>query len=172
MINFTSLQLEAWLTAFIYPLVRILALVASAPVLGNKQVPVRVKVGFSMLITIVIAPTLNIQPDVEFGSGMGLIIMLHQLLLGLSMGFAMRLVFSAVEMGGELMGMQMGLGFASFYDPVNATNTQVIAQFLGIMAILAFLSMNGHLYMLETLAESFHVFPISTQIPAASVSNM
>ena len=76
-----------------------------------------------MLITIVIAPTLNIQPDVEFGSGMGLFIMLQQLLLGLSMGFAMRLVFSAVEMGGELMGMQMGLGFASFYDPVNATNT-------------------------------------------------
>ena len=54
---------------------------------------------------------------------MGLFIMLQQLLLGIFMGFAMRLVFSAVEMGGELMGMQMGLGFASFYDPVNATNT-------------------------------------------------
>jgi len=83
------------------------------------------------------------------------------------MGFAMRLVFTAIDMAGDIMGMQMGLGFASFYDPVNAANTQVIAQFLGMLAALAFLSMNGHLYMLSALAESFHAFPISTQVPSA-----
>ena len=62
MISFTSMQLEAWLAAFIFPLARILALVASAPVLGNKQVPARIKVGFSVLLTFIIAPTLNIPP--------------------------------------------------------------------------------------------------------------
>jgi flagellar biosynthetic protein FliR len=166
MINFTSMQLEAWLAAFIFPLARILALVASAPVIGNKQVPVRVKVGFAMLVTF-IAPTLNIPADIEASSGPGLFILLQQILVGLAMGFAMRLVFTAIDMAGDIMGMQMGLGFASFYDPVNATNTQVIAQFLGMLAALAFLSMNGHLYMLSALAESFHAFPISTQIPSA-----
>ena len=134
MINVTSMQLEAWLAAFIFPLARILALVASAPVLGNKQVPARVKVGFAMLITFVVAPTLNIQPDIEVGSGMGLFILVQQILAGLAMGFSMRLIFTAIEMAGDLMGMQMGLGFASFYDPVNASNTQVVAQFLGIVA--------------------------------------
>ena len=167
MINFTSMQLEAWLAAFIFPLARILALVASAPVIGNKQVPVRVKVGFAMLVTFLIAPTLSIPADIEASSGPGLFILLQQILVGLAMGFAMRLVFTAIDMAGDIMGMQMGLGFASFYDPLNFTNTQVIAQFLGMLAALAFLSMNGHLYMLSTLAESFQAFPISTNIPSA-----
>lgn len=167
MINFTSMQLEAWLAAFIFPLARILALVASAPVIGNKQVPVRVKVGFAMLVTFLIAPTLSIPPDIEASSGPGLFILLQQILVGLAMGFAMRLVFTAIDMAGDIMGMQMGLGFASFYDPINFTNTQVIAQFLGMLAALAFLSMNGHLYMLSTLAESFQAFPISTNMPSA-----
>jgi flagellar biosynthetic protein FliR len=167
MINFTSMQLEAWLAAFIFPLARILALVASAPVIGNRQVPARVKVGFAMLVTFLIAPTLNIPGNIEASSGPGLFILLQQILVGLAMGFAMRLVFTAIEMAGDIMGMQMGLGFASFYDPLNSTNTQVIGQFLGIIAALAFLSMNGHLYMLSALAESFHAFPISTQVPSA-----
>jgi flagellar biosynthetic protein FliR len=167
MINITSMQLEAWLAAFIFPLARILALVASSPVIGNKQVPARVKVGFAMLLTFLIAPTLTVQPDIEASSGIGLFILVQQILVGLAMGFSMRLIFTAVELSGDLMGMQMGLGFASFYDPVNSTNTQVIAQFLGIVAALAFLSMNGHLYMLDTLAESFKAFPISTRVPSA-----
>lgn len=168
MISITSMQLEAWLAAFIFPLARILALIASAPVLGNRQIPARVKVGFAMLITFLIAPTLNISPEIDAFSGPGLFILLQQIMVGLAMGFAMRLVFTAIEMAGDLMGMQMGLGFASFYDPVNATQTQVIAQFVGIIAVLAFLSMNGHLLMLATLAESFQAFPISTNIPSAN----
>lgn len=168
MINFTSMQLEAWLAAFIFPLARILALVASAPVIGNKQVPARVKVGFAMLITFLIAPTLNIPPDIEASSGPGLFILLQQIMVGLAMGFTMRLVFTAVEMAGDIMGLQMGLGFATFFDPVNSNNSQVIAQFLGILAALAFLSMNGHVLMLSALADSFKIFPISTQTPSAS----
>ena len=168
MISVTSMQLEAWLAAFIFPLARILALVASAPVIGNKQVPARVKVGLSMLITFLIAPTLNIPADIEASSGPGLFILLQQILVGLAMGFSMRLVFTAIEMAGDIMGMQMGLGFASFYDPVNSTQSQVVAQFLGIIAALAFLSMNGHLYMLSTLSESFQAFPISINLPAAN----
>lgn len=168
MISFTSMQLEAWLAAFMFPLARILALIASSPVIGNRQIPIRVKVGLAMLITFLIAPTLNIAPDIEASSGQGLFILLQQILVGLAMGFSMRLVFTAIEMAGDLMGMQMGLGFASFYDPINASNTQVIGQFLGIIAALAFLTMNGHLYMLATLAESFKIFPISLNVPSAS----
>lgn len=168
MISVTSMQLEAWLAAFFFPLVRILALVASAPVIGNRQVPARIKVGLAMLITFLIAPTLDMPTGVEASSGAGLFIVVQQLLVGLAMGFSMRLIFTAIEMAGDIMGMQMGLGFASFYDPVNSTNTQILSQFLGIIAVLAFLSLNGHLYMLATLAESFRIFPISTQVPSAS----
>ncbi|MBI4937479.1 MAG: flagellar biosynthetic protein FliR [Nitrosomonadales bacterium] len=168
MISVTSSQLSAWLALFIYPFTRILALVASAPILGNRQIPARVKIGLSLLLTFIIAPTLPVQPGIEPASAMGLFVLLQQLLAGLAMGFTMRLIFTAVEMSGDIAGMQMGLGFASFYDPQHATYTPVIAQFLGIIAALAFLGLNGHLTMLAALSESFHAFPISAAAPPAT----
>lgn len=168
MISITSAQLTAWIAAFIFPLTRILALISSAPVLGNKQIPIRVKIALAMLITFVVAPTVNVPAGIDPASAQGLLVLIQQLLVGLAMGFAMRLIFTAVEMAGDLAGMQMGLGFASFYDPVNASYTPVIAQFLGILATLAFLSMNGHLYMLAALSDSFQAFPISANLPSAA----
>src|SRR5512143_503522 len=112
MISFTSAQLNAWLVAFIFPLTRILALIASSPVLGNKQIPIRVKVGLAMLITVIVAPTITVPTDIEPASAQGLFILVMQILVGLAMGFTMRLIFTAVEMAGDLAGMQMGLGFA------------------------------------------------------------
>lgn len=167
MITVTSAQLSSWLALFIFPFVRILAMVASAPILGNRQVPVRVKIGLSILLTIVIAPTLAIQPNVEPASALGFLVIFQQLLAGLAIGFTMRLIFTAIEMAGDIIGLQMGLGFAIFFDPKSSSYVPVIAQFLGILAILLFLSMNGHLLMLEALADSFRAFPINSTTSSA-----
>lgn len=168
MISFTSAQLTAWLAAFIFPLARILALISSSPIFGNKEIPPRIKVSLAMAITIVIAPTLTIPANLDPASAQGVFVLMQQVVAGLIMGFAMRLIFTAVEMAGDLAGMQMGLGFASFYDPVNASFTPVVAQFLGIIAALLFLAADGHLYMLAALADSFRDFPIGASIPSAS----
>lgn len=166
MISITSAQLDAWLAALIFPLTRILALIASSPVLGNKQVAARVKIGLSVLLAIIIAPTLRDIPQVAVGSPQGMLIMVQQIIIGVAMGFTMRLIFTAVEMAGEFAGLQMGLGFASFYDPINATHSAIIAQWLGVIATLTFLAMNGHLYMLSALATSFQTFPIGNMMSA------
>jgi flagellar biosynthetic protein FliR len=166
MISFTSAQLDAWLVAFIFPFTRILALIASSPVLGDKQVPVRVKIGLSIFITLIVAPTLNELPHIEAGSPQGLLIMVQQIIIGVAMGFTMKLIFTAIEMAGELAGLQMGLGFASFYDPVNASQSPIISQWLRIVASLAFLALNGHLFMLAGLVESFNTLPIGSMISA------
>ena len=164
MISFTGAQLDAWLATLIFPLTRILAMIASSPVLGNKQVPKRVKIGLSALLAIIIAPTIGDVPPVAVGSPHGVLIMVQQIIIRLAMGFTMRLIFTAVEMAGELAGLQMGLGFASFYDPINAAHSPIIAQWLGIIAALAFLAMNGHLHMLSALAESFRTLPIGSMM--------
>ncbi|OGS90560.1 MAG: flagellar biosynthetic protein FliR [Gallionellales bacterium GWA2_60_18] len=166
MISFTSAQLDAWLAALLFPLTRILAMVASSPVLGNKQVPARVKIGLSVMLAIIIAPTIGPMPPVAIGSPQGLLIVVQQMLIGVAMGFTMRLIFTAVEMAGEMAGLQMGLGFASFFDPINATQSPIIAQWIGMIAALAFLAMDGHLYMLAGLAESFHTLPVGTAMTA------
>lgn len=172
MISFTSAQLDAWLATLLFPLVRILAMISTAPVLGNKQVPKRVKIGFSALLAILIAPTLTTLPLIPVGSPQGLLIMIQQIIIGVAMGFSIRLVFTAVEMAGELSGLQMGLGFASFYDPMNSSYSPVIARWLGMIAALAFLATNGHLYMLSALAESFSTLPIGNAMPNQGFYNV
>jgi flagellar biosynthetic protein FliR len=77
------------------------------------------------------------------------------------MGLTLRIVFSAIDLAGELIGMQMSLGFATAYDPQTAGQTPVIAEFLGLMATLTFLAINGHLMILAALAESFNIVPVS-----------
>jgi flagellar biosynthesis protein FliR len=167
-ISFTSAQLSAWLAAFIFPFARILALIASSPILGNKEVPARIKVGLAFAITIIIAPTLSIPADLDPASAQGLFVLVQQIAAGLIMGFSIRIIFTAVEMAGDFAGMQMGLGFASFFDPQNASFTPVVAQFLGIIAALVFLSVDGHLYMLSAMSDSFRDFPISSRVPSAN----
>ncbi len=164
MISITSAQLDAWLATLIYPLARILAMIGTAPVLGNTQVPARVKIGLSVMLAIIIAPTISAMPAVSVGSPQGLLILIQQIIIGVAMGFSINLIFSAVEMAGELAGLQMGLGFASLYDPINAVQSAVIAQWLGIIATLAFLSLNGHLYVLSALAESFQTLPVGSMM--------
>lgn len=172
MISITSSQIEAWLAALIFPLARILAMIASSPILGNAQVPARVKIGLSVLLAIIIAPTIGAMPPVAIGSMQGLLILLQQTIIGTAMGLTMGLIFNAVEMAGELTGMQMGLGFASFYDPINAVQSAIIGQWLGVIAALAFLSMNGHLYMLSALADSFQTLPVGGMISARGLYAM
>ncbi len=168
MINVTSAQLDMWLATLMYPLVRLLALIASAPIFGDQQTPVRVKIGLSVLMAILLAPTLDPMPAVPVGSAQGLLIIIQQIIIGSAMGFTIRLIFSAVELAGEFSGMIMGLGFASFYDPRSATNSAVISQWLGIIASLTFLTLNGHLMILSLVAESFHTLPVGQMMSAQS----
>lgn len=161
MISFTSAQLTAWLATLIYPMARIMALIASSPLLGNRQVPARIKIGLGVMLTLIIAPTLNTQELPDPASAQGLLILAQQIVAGLMMGFLIRLIFSAIEMAGDIAGMQMGLGFANFFDPQNASFMPIIAQFLGILVALAFVAMDLHLQMLAALADSFQAFPIS-----------
>jgi hypothetical protein len=88
------------------------------------------------------------------------------------MGFSMRIVFSAVDMAGELIGLQMGLGFATFFDHIHGVNSPVVAQLMGLIAMLFFLAINGHLLVITALAESFQVMPVGLNLfsPQAAYS--
>ena len=173
MISLTDAQLNAWLINFIWPLTRILGLIMVAPVFGHRAVPARVKIGLGIFIALIIAPTLPPMPDVGLGSWHGLFILVQQLLIGIAIGFIMRVVFAAVEAAGEIVGLQMGLGFASFFDPQSAGQTLVLARFFNILAILVFLAVNAHLLLLGVLVDSFQSLPVSTQpLSAAGFFNV
>ena len=176
MITFTTAELNALIATFVFPLVRVLALLAAAPPYNNASLPVRVRLILGLAITLAIAPAVGAAgtpPGVAPASGAGLLILAEQMLIGYAMGFSMRLVFSAVDLAGNVFSTQMGLGFATFYDPLNSAQTPVIAEFINLLALLLFLSMNGHLLYLATLAQSFTAIPVSaTPLGAGSWLNL
>jgi len=173
MISLTDAQINAWLINFIWPLTRILGMIMVAPVFGHRAVPGRVKIGLGIFIALIIAPTLPPMPDVGLGSWHGLFILVQQLLIGVAIGFIMRIVFAAVETAGEIVGLQMGLGFASFFDPQSAGQTLVLARFYNMLALLVFLAVNAHLLMIGVLVDSFQTLPISPQpLSAAGFYNV
>lgn len=168
MISVTSAQLDAWLAAFIFPLARILALLATAPVFNNAAQPVRIRLMTGLVITFALIPALPPMPAIPAGSWIGLAILAQQMLIGILLGFTLRIAFAAIDVAGELIGLQMSLSFAVLYDPQNGGQTPVLSEFLGLFATLLFLAMNGHLLSLSVLAESFHLLPVSaTPISAA-----
>ncbi|MGK2951108.1 MAG: flagellar biosynthetic protein FliR [Thiobacillus sp.] len=163
MISLTDAQLNAWLISFVWPLTRILGMIMVVPVFAHRSVPGRVKIGLGIFITLIIAPTLPPMPDVGLGSWQSRFILVQQLLIGIAIGFVMRIAFAAVEAAGEIIGLQMGLGFASFFDPQSAGQTLVLARFFNILATLVFLAVNAHLLLIGVLVESFQTLPISQQ---------
>ncbi|MBN3789852.1 flagellar biosynthetic protein FliR [Burkholderia sp. Ac-20353] len=164
MFSVTYAQLNAWLTAFMWPFVRMLALVATAPVTGHASVPVRVKIGVAAFIALIVAPTLGAMPAVTAFSAEGIWIVVTQFLIGAAMGFAMQVVFAAVEAAGDVIGLSMGLGFATFFDPHTSGATPVMGRFLNAVAILAFLAFDGHLQVIAALAASFQALPVSADL--------
>lgn len=83
-----------------------------------------------------------------------------QVLIGLTTGFIMQLVFSAVIFAGQSVALGMGLGFASMIDPQNGQQVPVVAQFYVIATTLIFLSLDGHLVLIKMLLDSFKSLPI------------
>ena len=159
MITLTSAQFSSWVALLVWPFARILALIASAPVTGNPQFPARAKVGLAVMITALVAPFLPAGAAVDPGSWDGLLLLVRETLIGVAMGFAVRVVFTAVEMAGNVIGVQMGLGFAEIYNPMAGGQVAVIGQFLGLVAALAFLALDGHLMMISGLIESMRAIP-------------
>jgi flagellar biosynthetic protein FliR len=160
-IHITLAQLNLWIAAFFWPFFRILALVASSPLFGARGIPGSVKIGMTLALTVMVAPILPPMPNVPPASAQGLFILVDQLMIGVAMGLAIRIVISAVEMAGHIMGLQMGLGFATFFDPQNSTQIPVVGQFLGLVAMLLFLAINGHLMVISVLVDSFSILPVS-----------
>ena len=160
MLTLTSTQLYTLIAGFIWPLSRVLGLVASAPLFGNVNIPVRIKISLGVLLAIIVAPVIPPVPNVDPFSWAGLLIMMQQAVIGLAMGFTMRIVFACIEMAGELIGLTMGLGFATFFDPQSEGHSSAIAQFLSLLMLMIYLAANFHLMLVNALVDSFTSMPI------------
>ena len=87
----------------------------------------------------------------------------QQILIGIALGFTMQFAFAAVRTAGEIIGLQMGLSFATFVDPGSHLNMPVLARIMDMLALLLFLTFNGHLWLISLLVDTFHTLPIGSE---------
>jgi flagellar biosynthetic protein FliR len=160
MIELTNMQIGGWVGQYLLPLFRIASMLMVMPVIGTQLVPMRVRLYLSLAICLVLAPNLPPMPQVDAVSLQSMLLIGEQVLVGVMFGFVLQLYFHLFTVAGQIIAMQMGLGFASMVDPANGVSVPVLGQLLLMLVTLLFLAMNGHLVVFEVLAESFVTLPV------------
>jgi flagellar biosynthetic protein FliR len=159
LIAFDTSHLSQWYGSVFWPLTRILALFAAAPVLSHQAIPVRAKVGIALAITLAIAPVVSSPPLAGLLEARGFVQLAHNILIGLALGFAVRIVFVGIELAGQLVGLQIGLSFSAYFNPDSRESENVVSNFMALLVLLMFLAIDGHLILLSALVDSFRAFP-------------
>ena len=163
MLTFTDTQVLAWITPLLWPFLRVLALFGTLPVFAQRGVPMRVRIALSFLIAFCAQATLPEMPVIALDSPAAVLAVVQQVLIGVSMGFAVRIVFAGVELAGELIGLQMGLNFAGFFNPMTGGEATAASRFFSISVSWLFIVMGGHLMLINAVIQSFHVFPVGPE---------
>ena len=152
-----------WVEEFFIPLSRILGFISVAPLFGHRSITMIVKALVGLALAATVVPALPSLPRVDIVSVQGALVIFQQSLIGLAIGLMMQVTFVAIDLAGQACGLSMGFGFASFFDPSSGTNQTVISTLFGILAMLVFLSLDGHLLMISALIESFYTLPVNTE---------
>ena len=163
MVSLTEAQILGWITPLLWPFIRALALFTSLPVLGTRTVPTRVRIALAAFVSLAAQASLPAAPEVPLDSPLAFMLVLQQMVIGLALGFAVRVVFAAVEFAGEVIGLQMGLHFAGFFDPVSAATGTATSRFFGTTIAWLFVVSGGHLLVIAALVQSFDAFPVGPE---------
>lgn len=147
---------------FLWPMLRIGAMLVAAPLLSLNAVSVRLRVVIGLVLTFLIYPLVK-WPVIDPISAEGLLEIVNQLFIGSLMGLMLQVATGALVMAGQSISASMGLSMASMYDP-NVGNVPVIAQFILILSTLVFLGFGGHVIMISMLLESFRTLPIGQSL--------
>lgn len=153
-------------TAWLWPFLRIAALLTAAPLFGAAYVPARVRVALAVALALVLAPLVP-PVDVQPLSLAGGLLAAEQVLIGLVLGFGVRLALVVFDLAGQVISQTMGLGFASMVDPSTGTQVPVLSQVYLVLATLVIVTINGHLLIVQLLAQSFEVLPLDGGGPVA-----
>ncbi|MCX7079681.1 MAG: flagellar biosynthetic protein FliR [Pseudomonas sp.] len=162
MLALTDTQISTWVATFMLPMFRIAAVLTTMPIFGTTLVPRRVRLYFALAITVAVVPGLPPMPQVHALDLSALMLIAEQIIIGALLGFSLQLFFQAFVVAGQIISIQMGMGFASMVDPTNGVSAAVIGQFLTMLVTLLFLAMNGHLVVFEVLTESFTTLPVGS----------
>ena len=157
---FSSAEITAFIGAYIWPFIRISAMMMTAPIFSAQSIPVLYRISIAFVITLLVVPILPPLPLVDFISGEALLIAIHQVIIGAIMGFALQLAFNLFVMSGHILAMQAGLGFSMMNSPQDGVQVTVVGQLYLMLATFLYLALDGHLILIREVIYSFNLLPI------------
>jgi flagellar biosynthetic protein FliR len=158
----TTQQIYDLIGVYLWPFCRIGSLFMVMALIGTKMIPVRTRLVFALSITVAVAPMLPEAQSFELISPQAYIVVLQQLIIGAVIGILSHVILQSFVLGGQILAMQSGLGFAQMMDPTSGVTVPIVSQFFLMTASLIFLSLDGHVYMLQMIIHSFHTLPVGT----------
>jgi flagellar biosynthesis protein FliR len=167
MIELSGAVVTQWVASYMWVLFRVASVLMTMPVFGTQLLPMRIRLYLALMITLLIVPQAPPVPSIDVFSLATWVIIAEQILIGAAMGFMLQLLFQIHVLAGQIVAMQMGLGFASMNDPAMGISVAVVGQVFTMLVTLLFLIMNGHLVVIEVLAESFNTLPIGEMLTRA-----
>ena len=142
MIELGSAEIGGWISSFLLPLFRIAAMMMVMPIIGTQLVPQRVRLFFAVAFTLPLVPVLPAMPQFEVLSLQAALLISEQIIIGALLGLVLQLMFHIFVFAGQVVSMQMGLGFASLMDPATGVSVPLLGQFLLMLVTLLFLAVN------------------------------
>lgn len=162
---FDGLNLFGMIGDTLWVLLRIAAMIMAMPLIGTRAVPQRIKVLLGATLAIALAPILPPVPVWVGFDAATVLTIFRELVIGITIGFMLRLVFEAGALAGELIAQGTGLAFAQMTDPLRGGSSGVIGQWFYLLFGLMFFTANGHLALISLLVESYRALPIGTTLP-------
>lgn len=150
---------DALMTYFLV-MIRISGMLSTAPIFGSSFVKPMVRISLAIAITMIL---FRFIPPITLASVEGpllIVLILKELLIGIMFGVILRLMFVAVQIGGEFIGFQMGFSMVNVMDPTSGTSLSLMDQFLNITVTLIFIAVDGHHLVIKSIAQSFSTIPL------------
>jgi flagellar biosynthesis protein FliR len=154
----SELNFEWLLAAAVFTGARVSGLMVFCPFLGSDAVPVPVKAGLTLLLTILLHP-LHGPVALALGSWQWAEVALGEVMIGLVLGLVANFLFEAALMAGQILGVQIGYSLANVFDPQTQADTPVLSEFHQMAALLIFLELDVHHWLLRALVRSFAYLP-------------
>lgn len=145
---------QAWLLI----LMRVAPVIFMMPLFHSRNIPVRVKAGLTLIISLALLPAVKIETGPFPSEPLSFVFLtLSELMIGFLLGFSVRLTFAGLQLAGELAGFQMGFGMARVMNPQSGSESTVVSEFYYLIGLLLFLAADGHHWFFKALAQSFHL---------------
>jgi flagellar biosynthetic protein FliR len=158
---------------FFMVFVRVSAIILTMPIVGSANVPRQVKVGLTISIAYIVLLTTDLPPvDLSISVWQLAIKLVGEVAIGLTIGFASQLIFTAVQLAGSIVGFQMGFAIVNVMDPATQSQVSITAQFQNILALLIFLTIDGHHWLITACAGSYDIIPVLGFHPSAGLVEM